>query len=93
MHDLLDEEITTSLMKELGDTSTEAALFLNSAATVAEATGMVDMEDAVAIVDTVHTVDTMEAVEPKTAKKVNEPSAKLTAILQMHAESRNALRR
>jgi hypothetical protein len=62
------------------------------AATVAEAEamGVVDVVDAE---DAVDTVDTVEAVEPKTATKVSAPIAKLTAILQMHAESGNALRR
>jgi hypothetical protein len=32
-------------------------------------------------------------VEPETATKVSAPIAKLTAILQMHAESGNTLRR
>jgi len=54
---------------------------------VAEAVGVVDAEDAV------DAVDTVEAVEPETVTKVNAPIAKLTAILQMHAESGNALRR
>ena len=60
---------------------------LNVAATEAEAVGVVDAEDAVGAVDTV------EAVEPKTATKVSAPIAKLTAILQMHAGSRNTPRR
>jgi hypothetical protein len=67
---------------------------LNVAATVAK--GMVDMEDAedaVDTADTMDTVDTEEAVEPETATKVVAPIAQLTAILQMHAESGNALRR
>jgi len=45
----------------------------------------VDGVDAVDVVD--------EAVEPDTAKRVSAPIAKLTAILQMHAGSGNALRR
>jgi hypothetical protein len=57
---------------------------LNVAATVAEAMGVEDAVD---------TVDTVEAVEPETATKVSAAIAKLTAILQMHAESGNALRR
>ena len=48
------------------------------------------MTDAV---NTMDTVDTEEAVELETATKVSVPIAKLTAILQMHAESGNALRR
>jgi hypothetical protein len=65
---------------------------LNVAATVAEAkdVGMVDVVDAEDMVDT---VDTVEAVEPETATKVSGPTAKLTAILQMHAGSGNAFRR
>jgi hypothetical protein len=43
--------------------------------------------------DAVDTVDTVEAEEPETATKVSTPIAKLTTILQMHAESGNALRR
>jgi hypothetical protein len=34
-----------------------------------------------------------EAVEPETATKVSAPIAKLTPILQMHAENTNMLRR
>ena len=59
----------------------------------AEAVGMVDAEDVVDVEDTVDTVDTEEAVEPETATNLSAPIAKLTAILQMHAESGNALRR
>jgi hypothetical protein len=66
---------------------------LNVAATVAEAMGMVDVVVTADTEDPVDTVDTVEAVEPETATKVSAPSAKLTAILQMHAESGNALRR
>jgi hypothetical protein len=66
---------------------------LNVAATVSQAVGMVDAEDAVDAEDMVDTVDTEEAVEPETATKVSAPRAKLTAILQMHAQSGNALRR
>jgi len=55
--------------------------FPNVAATVAEAMGAVDAVDAV------------EAVEAEIATRVSAPIAKLTAILQMHAESGNALRR
>jgi len=51
---------------------------------------VVDAED---VEDAVDTVDTVEAVEPETATKVSAPIAKLTAILQMHTESRNAPRR
>jgi len=54
---------------------------------MAKAMGVVDAEDAVDVVDTV------EAVEPETATKVSAPIAKLTAILQMYAGSRNAPRR
>jgi hypothetical protein len=63
---------------------------LNEAATVAEAVGVVDAEDAE---DAVHTVDTVEAVQLETGTKVSPPIAKLTAILQMHAGSRNVPRR
>ena len=62
----------------------------------AEAVGMVDAEDMVDVEDTVDTVDMVdkeEAVELETAMKVSAPIAKLTAILQMHAESGNVLRR
>jgi hypothetical protein len=58
----------------------------NVAATVVE----VEAEDAE---DTVDAVDVVEAVEAETAMRVSAPIAKLTAILQMHAESGNALRR
>jgi len=90
MHDLLEEETTASLTKEPGDASTGAAFSLNVAANVAkaEAVGMVDMVDTE---DAVDTADTVEAVEPETATKVNVP--RLTAILQIHAGSGNALRR
>ena len=54
---------------------------------------MVDAEDVVDAQDTLDTVDTEEAVEPETATKVSAPIAKLTVILQLHAESGNALRR
>jgi len=43
--------------------------------------------------DSADPVDMIEAVEPETATKVSAPIAKLTAILQMHAESGNALRK
>jgi hypothetical protein len=78
---------------------------LNVAATVAEGVGVVDAEaavdaedavyaeDAVDGEDTKDTVDMDEAVEPEAATKVSAPIAKLTAILQMYAESGNALRR
>ena len=57
------------------------------------AVGVVDVVVAADAEDAVDTVDTVEAVEPETATKVSAPIAKLTAILQMHAESGNALRR
>ena len=64
---------------------------LNVAATVAEAEAeAVGVAD---VVDAVDAVDMVEAVEPETATKVSAPIAKLTAILQMHAGSGNALRR
>jgi len=59
----------------------------------AKAVGVVDAEDFVDAEDTEDTVDTEEAVDPETATKVSAPIAKSTAILQMHAESGNALRR
>jgi hypothetical protein len=61
------------------------------AATVA--VGVVDVVVAANAEDAVDTVDTVEAVEPETATKVSAPIAKLTAILQIHAESGNVLRR
>ena len=60
------------------------------AATMTKAVSMVDM---VVAADAEDAVDTVEAVEPETATKVSAPIAKLTAILRMHAESGNALRR
>jgi hypothetical protein len=54
-----------------------------AAMVVAEAMGVVDV---VLVADAEDTVDTMEAVEPETATKVSAPIAKLTAILQIHAE-------
>ena len=64
---------------------------LNVAATVAEAEAeAVGVAD---VVDAADAVDMVEAVEPETATKVSAPIAKLTAILQMHAGSGNALRR
>ena len=52
--------------------------------------GVVDADDAV---DAVDTMDTVEAAEPETASKVSAPIATLTAILQIDAGSRNAVRR
>jgi len=49
--------------------------------------------DMVVAADSENAVDTMEAVEPETAATVSAPIAKLTAILQMHAECGNDLRR
>ena len=57
------------------------------------AVGVVDLVDVAGADDAVDIVDTVEAVEPETATKVSTPIAKLTAILQMHAGSRNAPRR
>jgi hypothetical protein len=54
------------------------------AATVGVGVGMVNA------VDTVDAVNTVEMVDPETAMKVSAYIAKLTAILQMHAESANA---
>jgi hypothetical protein len=54
-------------------------------ATVAEAVGTQDREDAVAVAEVV------EVVEITT--RVSAPIAKLTAIIQMHAESGNTLKR
>jgi len=94
MHDLLEEETTASLTKELGDASSGAALSLNVAATGAEAMGMLDVVDAVDAEDAVDIVDMVEAVEPEAATKVSAPIAKLTAMLQtVHAGSGNAPRR
>jgi hypothetical protein len=62
--------------------------FPNVAATVAEAEA-----EAVGVVDAVGAVDAVEAVEAEIVTRVSAPIAKLTAILQMHAESGNALRR
>jgi len=56
----------------------------------ADAMGVVDAEDAD---NAVHAVDTVEAVESETARKLSARIGKLTAILQMHAWSRNAPRR
>ena len=61
-----------------------------------EAVGVVDAEhteDAEDVEKAVDTVDTEEAVELKTAMIVSAPIANLTAILQVHAGSANALRR
>jgi len=52
-----------------------------------EAIGMVDLEDLL------HAVVPVEVVEPEIATKVSAHIATLTAILQMHAESGNVLRR
>jgi len=63
------------------------------AATVAEAIGALDDLDAV---ETVEAVEAVEAVEDRNldiATKVSALIAKLTAILQMHSESGEALRR
>jgi hypothetical protein len=54
----------------------------------AKAVGAVDAVDAVEAVDAVNAVEAVEA-----ATRVSAPIAKLTVILQMHAESENALRR
>jgi len=66
----------------------------NVAATVVEAeavgVGMMDMEDTADKVDAVNKVET---VDLETVIKVSAPIAKLTAILQMYAESANARRR
>jgi len=48
---------------------------------------VVDLEDVV------HAVVLVEVVEPEIATKVSARIATLTAIIQMHAESGNALRR
>jgi len=91
MHDIQEEETTASLTKELGDASTRSPFSVNVATTLA--VGVVDMVDAVDAEDAVDIVYTVEAVEPEPATKVSAPIAKLTAILQMHAGSRNAPRR
>jgi len=61
------------------------------AATVAEAE--VEAVGAVDAVDAVGAVEAVEAVEAEIVTRVSAPIAKLTAILQMHAESGNAFRR
>jgi len=57
------------------------------ATTMAEAVGAVDAVDSVGVVEAV------EVVEAGIATTVSAPIAKLTAILQMHADSEKALRR
>ena len=64
---------------------------LNMAVTVA--VGVVFVMVAADAADSVGIVDTMEPVEPETGTKVSAAVAKLPAILQMHAERKNALRR
>jgi hypothetical protein len=64
---------------------------LNMVATVAA--GVVGMELSADVEDASDTVDTVDAVGPETALTVRAPIEKLKAILQMHAESRNAHRR
>ena len=49
--------------------------------------------DAVEAVDAVDAVDTVDMVDAEIAMKVSAPIAKLTARIQMHAESGNVLRR
>jgi len=71
-------------------------VLLTEAVTVAEAVGRVDIlagVDKVDTVDTMDMVDMEEAADTETVMKVGAPIAKMTAILQMHAESSNALRR
>jgi len=51
------------------------------------------MAEAVGAVDAVDAVHTVEVVEAEIAMKVSAHIAKFTAILQIHAESENALRR
>jgi hypothetical protein len=58
------------------------------AATIAEAEAI-----GAAVVDVEEAVDAVETVNLETVTKVSAPIAKLTAILQMHAESANACRR
>jgi hypothetical protein len=53
----------------------------------------VTVAEAEAVVDVVDMEDTVEVVEPETATKVSAPTAKSSAILQMHADNANALRR
>jgi len=56
-----------------------------------------EAEDVVAVVDAVDTENAVKAVKAEIAtdmgNRVSAPIAKLTAILQMHAENGNALRR
>ena len=63
----------------------------------AKAKDAVDVVDAVDAADAVDAVDTEKAVKAEIAtdmgNRVSAPIAKLTAILQMHAENGNALKR
>jgi hypothetical protein len=62
----------------------------------AEAVGAADTVgavDAMEAVEVVEAVDAVDAVEAEIVTRVSAPIAKLTAILQTHAESGNALRR
>jgi len=90
MHDLLEEDTTDSLTKEHGDAPTGAAHFSQRGSYRDRGLGVVDVVDTADAEDAVDIVDTVEAVEPETATKVSAPIAKLTAILRMHAGSRNA---
>jgi len=87
MHDLLENETTACRTRELEMHPRGPPFSLNVATSVAEAVGVVDAEHAV------DAVDTVEAVELESATQVSAPIAILTAILQMHAGSGNALRR
>jgi len=67
------------------------AYFASMVAAVAEAEAEVLGSDDAE--DTVGAVHVVELVEATITTRVSAPTAKLTAILQMHAETRNALRR
>ena len=63
---------------------------------MAEAMGAADavaVVDAVERLEMVETVEPVEPVEAEIVTRVSAPIANMTAILQMHAEHGNALRR
>jgi len=57
------------------------------------AVGAADVVRALDAVQILETVEAVGAVEAEIVTRVSAPIAKLTAILQMHAESGDALRR
>jgi hypothetical protein len=70
--------------------------FPNVVSTVAEAMRSEVAEhtvEAVEVVEPEDAVDALEVVAAEITTRVSAPIAKLTAILQMHTESGNALRR